>query len=97
MALSPFSNGKKGKGRTRKGCKDLTQSKNGAQARKMLAPLKATYFQWTNSQLELGFVLAEASPTITFVTRDVVQGCQRIVCWGTHNYKYRYETNSVPQ
>ena len=59
MALSPFPNSIKGKGRTGKGCKDLAQSKNGAQSGKMVAPLEATYFQRTNYQLQPGFILAD--------------------------------------
>ena len=65
MALSPFPNSIKGKSKIGKGCRDLAQSKNGAQAGKMVAPLKATYFQRTNCELQLGFFLANASLAIT--------------------------------
>ena len=93
IALSPFPNSIKRKRRIRKGCKDLTQSKNDAQAGKMVAPLKATYFQQTTCELQPGFFLADTSPVVTFVTKDVFQGCQRAVCWGTCYHEYRYETN----
>ena len=62
---------------------NLAISKNGAQAGNMVAPLKATYFQNKTCQLQPGFVLADASPATTSVTRDVFQGYQRAVCLGT--------------
>ena len=77
MALSPFPNSIEQKRRSGKGCKDLTQSKNGAQAGKMVAPLKATYFQQTNCELQPGFFLADASPAMTSVTMDVFQGLSK--------------------
>ena len=52
MALSPFPNSIKQKRRFGKGCTDLTQNKNGAQAGKMVALLKATYFQQTTCELQ---------------------------------------------
>ena len=71
MALSPFPNSIKGKRGNGKGCKDLTQSKNAAQASRIVAALKTTYFEHINCQLQPGFVLAGASPAITSVTGDV--------------------------
>ena len=74
MALSPFRNSIKRKRRTGKGCKELTQSKNGAEAGEMVAPLKATHFQRINCHLQPGFVLHDASPAITSVTRGCLSG-----------------------
>ena len=81
MALSPFPNSKKGERRAGKGCKDLTLRKNGAEAGNMMASLKATYFQRTNCQLQLIFVLDDVAPVITSAIKDVFQGRQRAVHW----------------
>ena len=93
MALSPFPNSIERKRRSGKGCKDLTQSKNGAQAGKMVAPLKATYFQQTNCELQPGFFLADASPAMTSVTMDVFQGLPKGNVLRSHCHEYRYETS----
>ena len=97
MALSPFPNSIERKRRSGKGCKDLTQSKNGAQAGKMVAPLKAAYFQQTNCELQPGFFLADASPTMTSVTIDVFQGCQRAMCCEHVATNIDMKLVSVPQ
>ena len=97
MVLCPFPNSIKQKRRFGKGCTDLNQNKNGAQAGKMVAPLKAAYFQQTTCELQPGFFLADASPAVTSATKDVFQGCQRQCVGGHVTTNIDMKLISVPQ